>query len=188
MRPIFGLLLATSIVVSSTMAYESAFPATEAGTSEIKTLPAGTLLKSASGGDYFENGNSLFRPLFRYISTHGIAMTVPVEATVDDAAMYFWVAQGEISKVTGDENGVEVIDIPERLVASRGARGGYSRDNFERIREELTAWVAAREDVRITGDAYVVYWNGPFTPWFVKRFEVHLPIERVAASNDGPHR
>ena len=166
------------------MAYETAFPATDAGTSEIKTLPAGTLLKSRSGGDYFENGSSLFRPLFRYISTHGIAMTVPVEATVDDAAMYFWVAQGEVSKVAGNADGVEVINIPERWVASRGAKGGYSRANFERIRDELTAWVKARDDIRINGDAYVVYWNGPFTPWFVKRFEVHLPISNVKPSTD----
>lgn len=158
------------------MSYESAFPPTETGSTEIKTLPSGMLLKASAPGDYFERGNSLFRPLFRYISEHKIAMTVPVEAQIDDAAMYFWVAESEVSKVVGDANGVEVVEIPERTVASLGSRGSYSKANFEKAKSRLLVWLESQEDLQAIGEPYAVYWHGPFTPWFMKRFEVHLPV------------
>lgn len=174
-----GVLALAPILPSSLMASQSAFPPTDPGLTEIKILPPGTLLKASASGNYFEHGNRLFRPLFRYISDHQISMTVPVEAGIEDASMSFWVAETEIPKLTGDRDEVEVVRIPERQVASRGARGGYSRENFEAVRAELLAWAQTRPDLKPVGPAYAVYWNSPFTPWFLKQFEVHLPIEPV---------
>lgn len=164
--------------VRSVAAYEEAFPQTAAGRTELKTLPAGTLLKASAPGKYFEQSNRLFRPLFRYISERKIAMTVPVEARVDGAEMYFWVGRNEASKVNGNAPGVEVVKIPERLVASAGARGGYSESNFEATRAELLRWVQSQSGLEVAGPAYAVYWNGPFTPWFLRRYEVHVPVKR----------
>lgn len=164
------------VSASSLMAYESAFPPTQPGVTELKTLPAGTLLKAAAGGDYFARSGGLFRPLFNYISTHDIKMTVPVEAQVDDAAMFFWVGRTELDKVRPASGGVEIVRIPERRVAVRGARGGYNRTNFERTRDELNGWIAAQGTLEAAGPAYAVYWNGPFTPWFLKEYEVHVPV------------
>ncbi|GAB5560801.1 MAG: hypothetical protein SynsKO_24480 [Synoicihabitans sp.] len=166
------------------MAAEQAFPPTAPNSTEIKTLPAGILLKSSAEGNYFDNGGKLFGPLFRYISQHKIAMTTPVEAKIDDAAMYFWVHPNEAEKVAGSKNGVEVIDIPERTVAVRGAKGGYNKGNFNETRDELTAWLENQSDWRATGEPYGVYWDGPFTPWFMKTYEVQIPVERVSAAPD----
>ena len=77
------------------MAANQAFPPTAPDVCELKTLPAGMLLKSEGRGDYFTAANGLFRPLFNYISAHKIAMTTPVEAQIEHAAMYFWVAETE---------------------------------------------------------------------------------------------
>jgi effector-binding domain-containing protein len=165
------------IPILPVMAAETAFPPTAPGVAEFKTLPAGMLLKSTGRGSYFDESNRLFGPLFSYISKHDIAMTTPVEARIDRAAMYFWVAPGEQSKVSGNTAGVEVIQIPERRVASLGARGGYSRENFEKTRTELLAWLAKQPDMEAAGEPYAVYWNGPFTPWFTKRSEVHIPVQ-----------
>ncbi|MEY3774915.1 MAG: hypothetical protein RLZZ129_1695 [Verrucomicrobiota bacterium] len=170
---LFSLLL---LSVLPLMATEQAFPPTAPGVAEFKTLPAGVLLKSTGRGSYFDESNRLFRPLFNYISTQKIAMTTPVEAQIDQAAMYFWVAPSEVAKVAGNRDGVEVIRIPERQVASLGGRGGYGRVNFEQARDKLLAWLADHPEVKATGDAYAVYWHGPFTPWFAKRFEVHIPV------------
>ena len=164
------------VILPPAMATEQAFPPTASGVSELKTLPAGVLLRSSGQGEYFERANDLFRPLFRYISRHDIAMTVPVEARIRDAAMYFWVAESQHAKVAGSEGAVVVERLPERRVASRGARGSYSRANFERTRDELIAWLATRTDVEAAGEPVAVFWSGPFTPWFVKRYEVHVPV------------
>lgn len=158
------------------MSAQEAFPPTAPGTTELKTLPAGVLLKSAGRGNYFDGADNLFGPLFRYISKHKIAMTTPVEARVDEAAMFFWVAESERAKVAGNEAGVEVINIPERRVASHGERGGYSRANFEKARATLLAWLAGQPAVEAAGEPYAVYWNAPYVPFFLKRFEVHVPV------------
>jgi SOUL heme-binding protein len=166
----------------SLMAAQEAFPPTQPGVSEVKVLPAGVLLKSTGSGNYFSESNRLFGPLFRYISTRDIAMTTPVEAKIDQAAMYFWVAPSEEAKVTGNTGAVEVVRIPERRVASRGARGGYSQENFVRTRDELLAWIATQPGLEIAGEPYAVYWHGPITPWFAKRSEVHVPVSLKAKS------
>ncbi len=174
-RPL-ALLILSLIIPLAAMATESAFPATAPGVNELKTLPAGILLKSAGRGSYFDQSNNLFGPLFRYISKHEIAMTTPVEAKIDEAAMYFWVAPSQAEKVAGNEGGVVVERIPERRVASRGAKGGYSKELFEKTRGELVAWLATQPNLEAAGEAYGVYWNAPYVPWFLKRSEVHIPV------------
>jgi len=158
------------------MAYAQAFPPTPPGHAELKTLPAGTLLKATATGNYFVQSNRLFRPLFSYISSHDIKMTVPVEAQIEGAAMYFWVAPGELAKVGPARDGVEVIQIPVRRVAALGARGSYSPENFIKTRDALLAWLAQGQEVEAAGPAYAVYWNGPFTLWWLKAYEVHVPV------------
>jgi len=163
-------------------AVEDAFPRTPPGETEVKVLPPGLLIETtADSGDYFDHNNRLFRNLFRYIRDHDIAMTAPVEAGVRPATMAFWVGEGDRDKVAGDQGPVRVIEVEERLVAARGARGGYSQSNFERTRDQLLEWVAAREDLEPTGEPYAVYWNSPFVPWFLKQSEVHLPVSRLKA-------
>ena len=66
--------------------------------------------------------------------------------------------------------------MPARFVASIGGKGSYSREKFEKARAALIRWLTLRKDVEPMGAAYAVYWNGPFTPWFLKRYEVHVPV------------
>ena len=175
----FAGLLGLIISFLPIMSASEAFPPTPVGQIELKTLPAGTLLKSTGTKSYFEQSNGLFGPLFRYISSHDIAMTTPVEAQINPGSMYFWVAESEQQKVAGNAGGVEVIAQPERLVASLGVRGGYSEENFEKARDQLETWLQQQKDIEATGPAYAVYWHGPFRPWFAKRSEVHVPVRSI---------
>lgn len=180
-RPL-RLLLLLLLPALSAMASATAFPPTAPGISEVKTLPAGVLLKSTGRGNYFEQSDGLFMPLFRYISRHQIAMTTPVEARIEEAAMFFWVAENERGKVAGNEGAVEVLSVSARQVASRGAKGGYSRGNYEKTRAALLAWIAGQAEFEVDGEPYAVFWHGPFTPWFAKRYEVHVPVRPRAAA------
>lgn len=180
----FRFLLLISVIASPLMAAESAFPATTPNTNEIKTLPAGMLLKSTAPGNYFDNGGRLFGPLFRYISSNDIAMTTPVEATIENASMMFWVAASELDKVKGSTANVEVIEIPERIVAVRGSKGTYNQSNYQKTLAALEAWLIKQSKWRATGEPYGVFWDGPFTPWFMKTAEVHIPVERVTEQLD----
>jgi hypothetical protein len=181
----FLLFLTVCVLPFATMSAAPAFPSTAPGITELKTLPAGLLVRSEIKGDYFARSGELFGPLFRYIQRKDIAMTTPVESQPGDtSAMLFWIGAGERAKAEGDlapsaapaPEGVVVLQRPERLVASHGGRGGYSRENFEQARGALLAWVAARPELSVAGEAYGVYWNSPFVPPFLKRYEVHVPV------------
>lgn len=169
-------LFTTIAAMANAHAYEQAFPRTEAGVIELKTLPAGRLLEAKGTGNYFSQSGSLFQPLFRYISRHDIAMTTPVEAQIEPGTMYFWVAPSQVEKAQPDSSPVRIIDVPERRVAAIGARGGYSQANFERARDLLLEWLAQQAGLRVEGEPFAVYWNGPMTPWFMKHFEVQVIV------------
>ena len=172
---IFVIFFMTSQFAS---AYESAFPKTDVNVIEIKTVPAATLLVARSEDNYFDKKKDLFRPLFRYIQTNDIPMTVPVEADINPGAMYFYVDSNQANKTLEDTDEVNVIQLPERTVISIGVRGSYSEKNFNKARETLIAYLAGQDDWIQAEPARAIYWNGPFTLGFLKRSEVHIPIER----------
>lgn len=157
-------------------AVEQAFPKTAVGIAEIKTLPAAHLIASQSDRPYFSNGNGLFRPLFRYISSRDIAMTTPVEAEIEPGVMYFYIGEGAIEKAQKGTDEVTIHEVPARTVASIGKRGGYSEGNFRDAEAELRLWIADQDGYTITGEARGVFWNGPFIPGMFKRYEVHIPV------------
>jgi len=175
-RIVLSAFIAFATLSLSMSAAEKAFPPTEPGEIEIKTLPSGRVLESSGNGDYFSESGRLFSPLFRYIQQNGIAMTTPVEAQISPGKMYFWVAENQVDKAQKDSANVKVIDVPSRRVASIGAHGAYTQANFEEAKKALLKWIE-KEGVETEGEPYGVYWNGPFTPWFLKTFEVHVRLQ-----------
>ncbi|MGJ8649117.1 MAG: heme-binding protein [Opitutaceae bacterium] len=158
-------------------AADKAFPQTNVGQTEIKTLPAAHLIASQSENDYFSDDNQLFRPLFRYISSRDIAMTTPVEAEINPGVMYFYIGEEAIKKAQESTDTVTVHQLPARTVASIGVRGGYSEENFQKAEATLRTWLATQEPYEITGEARAIFWNSPFMPGFLKRSEVHIPLK-----------
>ena len=161
------------------MAYEAAYPMTEAGVCEIKTLPAGVLLEARSEGEYFRENNGLFRRLFEAIQKNQVPMTTPVEAGVRPGTMVFYLDPKSAKRTDLVlQGGVRRREVEERLVASIGIRGGYSKESFEENSKKLIDWVRSQPGWKVTGEPYAVYWNSPFMIWFLKRSEVHLPIQK----------
>ncbi|WP_404423754.1 heme-binding protein [Nibricoccus sp. IMCC34717] len=180
---LFRQLLVFLLPMSLAMAAGEAFSPAPVGKPEVATLPAGLLLRSGGEGPYFDKANERFMPLFRYISKHDIRMTTPVEGHVGESAMYFWVAEDERHKAAAADGGVDVVKVGERLVARLGARGGYSETNYNETRDALLAWLATQPGYRASGEPYGVFWSGPFTPSFLKRYEVHQVLERIEVGN-----
>lgn len=166
-------------VAGPVRAYESAYPMTSAGFCEIKKLPAGTVLRTSSQGEYFDENNNLFRRLFDTINRNRVPMTVPVEAKMKPGTMVFYL-DGASTKRKDLQlpKGVVRETLPVRTVASIGIRGGYSKESYEKNLTELRAWLKAQSQWGEAGEPYAVYWNSPFTLPFLKRSEVHIPVVR----------
>ena len=177
-RKLLQLLILSAFPLMSN-AYEQAFPKTGVGTFEIKTLPEARLIASKTDKAYFEGNNGLFRPLFRYIKANNIAMTTPVEAEMDPGVMYFYIGSkfGETPLVQTEQ--ISVHTVSERKVASLGVRGAYRESKFEEATEKLKKWLEKNEDHEAIGEAKGIFWNGPYIPGFIKRFEVHIPVREI---------
>ena len=155
---------------------ESAFNKTGAGKIEVKTIPESKVLISGIKGNYFNTKNSLFRNLFNYIQDNQVSMTVPVEAEIDSSKMKFYLGDKDKAKDLPERANVYVETVPGRTVVSIGIRGAYTESNFDKAFTKLESWFKENTQYVQAGNAYGVFWDAPFIPWFLKRSEVHIPI------------
>lgn len=168
-------------------AVEDAYPRTSSGVMEIKQLPAARLLLAESSGRYFSSDGQLFGKLFRYIKANQIPMTAPVEARMDPGVMVFYMdAQSQNRSDVRPTTEVKFQDLPVRLVASIGVRGSYSEGNYTEALTKLRTWLVGQTAYEVTGEAYGVYWNSPFVPFFLKQSEVHIPVRKKSDSPANP--
>jgi len=170
------IVLGVILVSRNIFFVESAFKRTPAGKIEIKTIPESGVLISEAKGNYYNERNLLFRRLFHYIQDNKVSMTVPVEATVDRSSMKFYLGSKDRKKALSDGTNVRVETVPARSVLSIGIRGAYSEGNFNKARAKLESWLNANKEYVPEGEAYGVFWDAPFMPWFLKRSEVHIPV------------
>ena len=159
------------------MAYETMFEQTPVGEIKIVELPERIALEATSSGSYFQSDNGLFRKLFRYISSNDVAMTTPVEADIDPGKMRFFVGAKDQDKNFSSTEVVEVRKIAPQKVLAIGVRGSYSKKKFMDNKQKLIQWLDKEKKYEATGEAYAVYWDGPFVLGFFKRSEVHIPIK-----------
>ncbi len=169
-------LIAVLAVFQEARAFEAAFEKTPVDAFEIKTLPAARLLETRMPGSYFDHSGDLFKRLFSYIRENDIDMTTPVQADFEPGAMRFYLGSDARGRELPDAGAVRVAERPAQTVASLGVRGGYSPENVAAARERLENWLADQPGYQRAGEPYGVFWSAPFIPWFLKRFEVHIPV------------
>jgi hypothetical protein len=74
-----------------------------------------------------------------------------------------------------DDPLVILRQVPPRTMAAVRYSGFWSEKNYRKYKAELDAWVAA-EGLVITGDPVWARYNAPFTPWFLRRNEILVPV------------
>ena len=189
MRSLFILPLFILTFAPPLMAYESMHEKTPVGEIRVLELPARIALEANTPDNYFSENNGLFRKLFGYISKHDLSMTTPVEADIEPGRMRFFVGAKDADKPRPESDSVKVRKLQPMTVLAIGIRGGYSEENFQENKTALLNWLKDHPAYELAGSAYAVYWDGPFTPWFLKRSEIHLPIrpsEKQSSPNQTP--
>ena len=153
-------------------------------------------------GDFDEVGNAGFRRLFRYISGDNqakrpISMTSPVaqEKRSEKISMTAPVTQQKggnswsIAFVMPAEYTMDTLPIPNdaritlraipsRLLAAISYSGTWSESRYEEHKALLDQMMSKRK-LRTAGEYIYARYNPPFTPWFMRRNEVLVPVERI---------
>lgn len=157
-------------------ALEQAYPKTNVGVAEIKQLPQARVITANNTVQLSDAKKPVFKRLFNFLKVNNIAMTIPVEKTFDENGMLFYLGNDAEDDLQNVET-VTILNLPQRSVLSVGGKGAYKKENLEATLNEAKQWLAKQSKWQVNGEPYFVYWNSPFTLWFMKRFEVHVPLK-----------
>jgi hypothetical protein len=137
-------------------------------------------------------GDGGFNFLFRFISgdnrqksdiamtapvvSEEIAMTAPVLS--ETGSLAFIMPEGYTLETTPEplDDRVKIVEIPERIVAALRFSGRWSNSIFKKKTAELLAEIK-NAGLKVAGQVFSMRYNGPFTPWFLRRNEVAVTID-----------
>jgi len=172
------------------------------GDLEIRLYAPQILAETTVDTDFGDAGNQAFQRLFNYISGANraqskIAMTAPVsqEAVSQKIAMTAPVIQegsGETWRVsflvpssfTWDtvpepvDPRVRLREVPERTLAALRFSGTWGEKRFRDHESKLRAMLA-KQGLKADGEPIFARYNPPFTPWFMRRNEVLIPVRPI---------
>ena len=105
-----------------------------------------------------------------------IAMTAPVLSGPDSIA--FVMPEGFTLETTPEplDDRVKIVELPERVVAALQFSGRWSNSIFKKKAKAMLEELA-KAGIKSTGQVFSMRYNGPFTPWFLRRNEVAITVE-----------
>ena len=166
---------------------------------EVRHYTTHVVAEMVVNGELEEAGSEAFQLLFGYITGDNVSqldieMTAPVgqQSTGEDIAMTAPVGQQEteagwvVSFMMPASYTLETLPSPsdERVVLRQVASqtvaairysGFWSESNYLEHKVKLENWIQ-QSRYKVNGDALWARYNAPFTPWFLRRNEVLLPI------------
>jgi effector-binding domain-containing protein len=167
---------------------------------EIRDYAPHILAETVVEGNFEEAGNKAFNRLFRYISGDNrsrdkVTMTAPVsqEPMREEIKMTAPVGQQRVQESWAisfmmpasytletlpepDDPKVTLRQVPARRIAAVCYSGFWSEKSFHRYKLELESWIHER-GLTIVGDPIWARYNPPFTPWFLRRNEILIPVD-----------
>ena len=173
------------------------------GKFEIRDYAPHILAETVVEGTLEEAGNKAFSRLFRYISgdnqaRNKVAMTAPVsqESTGEKIKMTAPVGQQRVQErwavsfmmpatytletlPAPDDPKVTLRQVPARRIAAVRYSGFWSEKNYLQNKLELESWIH-EQGLTIAGDPVWARYNPPFTPWFLRRNEILIPVNAGA--------
>jgi effector-binding domain-containing protein len=169
---------------------------------EIRDYAPHILAETIVEGDLEAAGNKAFNSLFRYISGDNrsrkkVAMTAPVsqqpmgekikmtapvgQRRVQDkwAVSFMMPSSYTIETLPEPEDrNITLRQVPARRMASVRYSGFWSEKRYLEYKSKLVSWIRER-GLTIVGDPIWARYNPPFTPWFLRRNEILIPISTV---------
>jgi hypothetical protein len=200
----FTLLTVSSLlVVKSAIAVEKAKYAVleKEGDFEIRQYDPQIVAETFVASNLEEAGNEGFRRLYAYISgdnkkkqsismtapvgqetsSEKIAMTAPVsQEKKDDSWRITFLMPAEYTREMlpePDDERVILAEEPGRLMAAVKYSGTWSEEGYRKNKALLEEYIRTRGLTK-AGAAVWARYDPPFMPWFLRRNEVLIPVEK----------
>lgn len=174
---------------------------------ELRDYPPHIVAETVVDGTLEDAGNNAFSRLFDYISgknrtQNKIAMTAPVSqrSAAEKIAMTAPVAQQRseagwaVSFAMPSSYTIETLplpldpavklrQIPAQHIAAVEYSGTWSEERYLKYKNELEIWIQ-KNGFRTQGEPVWARYNPPFTPWFLRRNEILIPVEKQKIEAD----
>lgn len=155
----------------------------EAGFMNAGNIAFGRLFRYISGANAAQTEISMTAPVEQASQGEKIAMTAPVEQAKGDGVyrVGFIVPRkynrDTVPKPTDPR--VIIREVPPRTVAVWRYSGRWTEENFREHEQDLRRALQARSLKPASGDsAIIARYDAPFIPWFMRRNEVLIPLEK----------
>ena len=167
---------------------------------EVRDYETHILAETVVGGNLEDAGSEAFKRLFRYISGDNrsgdkVAMTAPVsqQPTGEKIKMTAPVGQQRLGESWAvsfmmpgsytletlpepEDPKVTLRQVPARRMAAVRYSGFWSEKGYLRKKSELESWIN-ENGLTIVGEPIWARYNPPFTPWFLRRNEILIPVD-----------
>lgn len=168
---------------------------------EVRRYEPHVLAETIVDGGFDGAGNKAFSRLFKYISGNNksrqkVAMTSPVSQGAASEkidmtspvgqqrengrwAVSFMMPSSYSLETLPEPNdpSVTLRQVPTRYIAAVRYSGFWSEEVYRRNKDQLEAWMN-KKDLRVVGEPIWARYNPPFTPWFMRRNEILVPIAK----------
>ena len=169
------------------------------GQFEIREYAEHIVAETIAGKNFEEAGSVAFKRLFRYISgdnesrrkiamaapvsqrTAGekIAMTAPVSQRPSDsdwAVSFMMPSSYTIDTLPVPSNPeIKIRTVRAHIAGAVQYSGFWSEKNYLENKSRLEAWIEKKKFIK-DGNAVWARYNAPFTPWFLRRNEILIPL------------
>jgi len=166
---------------------------------EIRDYAPSIVAEVIVNDDFEDASGAAFRKLFNYISgdntgRNKIAMTSPVSQKPEPEKIAMTSPVGQRKSEQGwavsfmmpasytmdsiplpDDPSVVIREIPAYRAAAIRYSGSWSEKAYKKQLALLLEWIEA-ENLEIVGETVWARYNAPFTPWFMRRNEILIPI------------
>ncbi|MEI6707352.1 MAG: heme-binding protein [Methylococcales bacterium] len=206
MRHSIGIVLVSAFILvgaRNTMATEEAkYTVVKKDDSfEIRDYAPHVLAEIIVEGELENAGSKAFNSLFRYISgdnhsRNKVAMTAPVsqqpvsqkinmtapvgQQRVDNkwAVSFMMPASHTLETLpVPDNSNITLRQVPARQIAAVRYSGFWSEKSYLQYKSQLETWIN-KNKLLIVGDAVWARYDAPFTPWFLRRNEILIPVAK----------
>jgi len=167
---------------------------------EIRDYAPHILAETVVEGGVEDAGNKAFKRLFRYISGDNrsrdkVAMTAPVsqqpmgekikmtapvgqQRVKESWAVSFMMPASYTLKTLPEPEDPKITlrQVPARRMAAIRYSGFWSEKGYLRYKLKLELWIHEK-GLTIVGDPIWARYNPPFTPWFLRRNEILIPVD-----------
>ena len=140
-----------------------------------------SLFRYISGDNHTRNKVAMTAPVSQQPASQKINMTAPVgQQRVDNKWAVSFMMPDSYTLETlpvPDNSNVTLRQVPAHRIASVRYSGFWSEKSYLENKSQLETWIN-KNKLLIVGDAVWARYDAPFTPWFLRRNEILIPVAK----------